>query len=135
MNKSELWDDQFTWYFPSETRRICLYGSEYDIGYLSNLPPGMVWHTIILMWDAMHEFRLLSASTDKLSPALPCRLWLCNTPTVPLQKGKTTPMSVLDMTLNNLIVRFQRCCGFVECGAPLHCYCSQVHSARRGSTW
>ncbi len=29
------------------------------------------------------------------------------TPTAPLQRGKTLPTSVLDMTLNNLMVRFQ----------------------------
>ena len=38
------------------------------------------------------------------------------------------PTSVLDMTLNNLMVRFQWCWGFGECGTPLHCHGSQVHS-------
>ena len=38
------------------------------------------------------------------------------------------PMSVLDMTLNNLMVRFQQCWSFGECGVPLYCHCSQVHS-------
>ena len=37
-------------------------------------------------------------------------------------------MSVLDMILNHLMVWFQWCWGFGECGAPLRCYCSQVHS-------
>ena len=36
--------------------------------------------------------------------------------------------SVLDMTLNNLMVKFQWCWSFGECRAPLHCHCSQVHS-------
>ena len=36
------------------------------------------------------------------------------------------PTSVLDMTLNNLIVRFQQCWSFGECKVPLHCHCSQV---------
>ena len=45
------------------------------------------------------------------------------------------PMSVLDMTLNNLMVRFQWCWSFGEGGAPLHCHCSQVYSAKNGSTW
>ena len=31
------------------------------------------------------------------------------------------PISLLDRTVN-LIVRFQWCLSFVECGAPLHCY-------------
>ena len=38
------------------------------------------------------------------------------------------PTSVLDMTLNNLMVRFQQCWSFGECGVPLHCHRSQVHS-------
>ena len=36
--------------------------------------------------------------------------------------------SVLDMTLNNLMVRFQQCWSFGECGVPLYCHRSQVHS-------
>ena len=32
------------------------------------------------------------------------------------------------MTLNNLMVRFQQCWSFGECGVPLYCHCSQVHS-------
>ena len=37
------------------------------------------------------------------------------------------PTSVLDMTLNNLMVRFQWCWSFGEYGVPLHCHSSQVH--------
>ena len=44
----------------------------------------------------------------------------------------TPPTSVLDMTLNNLMVRFQQCWSFGECGVPLHCHHSQVHS---GPEW
>ena len=44
-------------------------------------------------------------------------------------EGKTLPTtSVLVMTLNNLMVRFQQCCSFGECVVPLHCHRSQVHS-------
>ena len=32
--------------------------------------------------------------------------------------------SVLDRTLINLMVRFQQCWSFGECGVPLHCHCS-----------
>ena len=46
--------------------------------------------------------------------------------------AETPPTSVLDMILNNLIMRFQWCWGFGECGAPLHYHCSQVHS---GPKW
>ena len=40
--------------------------------------------------------------------------------------------SVLDMTLNNLMVRFQQCWSFGECGVPLHRHRSLVHS---GPEW
>ena len=53
---------------------------------------------------------------------LPSRLGPWNTPAASLQRGKTPPMSVLDMTLNNLMVQFQQCWSFVECGVPLHCH-------------
>ena len=39
----------------------------------------------------------------------------------------TATMSVLDMTLNHLIVKLQSW-SFGECGVPLHCHYSQVHS-------
>ena len=42
------------------------------------------------------------------------------------------PTSVLDMTLNNLMVRFQQCWSFGECGVPLRYHRSQVHS---GPEW
>ena len=42
------------------------------------------------------------------------------------------PFAVLDMTLNNLMVRFQWFWSFGECGVPLHYHCSQVHS---GQEW
>ena len=38
------------------------------------------------------------------------------------------PTGVQDMTLNNLMVRFQWCSRYGECGVPLHCHHPQVHS-------
>ena len=40
--------------------------------------------------------------------------------------------NVLDMTLNNLMVRFQQCWRFGEYGASFHCQRSQLHS---GPEW
>ena len=37
------------------------------------------------------------------------------------------PMSVLYMTLNNLMMRFYWCCSLGECEVPLHWHRSQVH--------
>ena len=44
--------------------------------------------------------------------------------TVEYTDCKTPPASVLDMTLNNLMVRFQWCRSFGECRAPFYCHCS-----------
>ena len=54
------------------------------------------------------------------------RLNLCRWVRPPPQR------SVLDMTLNNLMVRFQQCWSFMECGIPLHYHPSQAHS---GPEW
>ena len=43
-------------------------------------------------------------------------------PIASLQRDKTLPTCVLDMTLNNLMTKFQ------ECGVPLHCDCSPINS-------
>ena len=40
----------------------------------------------------------------------------------------THPTSVLDMTLKNLMLRFQQCWSFGECGVPLHCHRSKLHT-------
>ena len=59
--------------------------------------------------------------------------WGCRIHWLHLCRGVRTPLtSVLDMTLNNLMVRFQQCWSFGECRVPLHCHCSQVHS---GAEW
>ena len=50
----------------------------------------------------------------------------------PCRGVRPLPTSFLDMTRNNLMVRFQWCWDFGKFEAPLHCYCSQVHS---GPEW
>ena len=52
----------------------------------------------------------------------PSRLGLLNTPTASLQRSKTPTTGVLDMTLNNLMVRFHLCWSFGECGVSRHCH-------------
>ena len=59
--------------------------------------------------------------------------WGCRIHWLHLCRGVRPPLtSVLDMTLNNLMVRFQQCWSFEECRVPLHCHRSQVHS---GPEW
>ena len=55
------------------------------------------------------------------------RLGLENKPSASLQRGKTPPTSVLDLTLNNLMVRFKWWWGFGECRAPLYYHRFKVH--------
>ena len=57
--------------------------------------------------------------------------WGCRIHRLLLCRGvRPPPSSVLDMTLNNLMVRFQQCWSFGECGVPLHR--SQIHT---GPEW
>ena len=49
----------------------------------------------------------------------PSRLGQQNTQTSSLQKSKSPPTSVLDMILNNPMVRLQKCWSFGECGVSL----------------
>ena len=56
--------------------------------------------------------------------------WGCRIHWLHLCRGVRPPLtSVMDMALNNLMVRFQQCWSFEECGVPLHCHRSQVHSS------
>ena len=50
---------------------------------------------------------VLSDSVEALWVCLAQSAELQNTPTASLQRGKTPPMSVLDMTLNNQMVRLE----------------------------
>ena len=59
--------------------------------------------------------------------------WGCRIHWLHFCRGVRPPLtSVLDMILNNLMVRLQKRWSFGECGVPLHCHRSQVHS---GPEW
>ena len=60
--------------------------------------------------------------------------WGCRIHQLQLCKGvRPHPQtSVLDMTLNNLMVRFKWCWSFEECREPLYSHRSEVHS---GPVW
>ena len=73
-------------------------------------------------WQQWHHSRVEIFSTE------PSWLGQENTPTAFLPRGKTPPpTSVLDITLNNLMMRLQYW-SFEECEIPLHCHYSLVHS-------
>ena len=65
-----------------------------------------------------------------LSLQISCRVsWGCRIHRLPLCRGvRPPPTNVQDRTLNNLMVRFQWCWSFGECGAPFPFYHPQVHS-------
>ena len=69
----------------------------------------------------------LSIPHFKAFQVAPSRLGVKYTDWIP-SKGTPHAMSVLDMPLNNLIVSLQLCLNFGECGVPLHCHRSKVHS-------
>ena len=59
--------------------------------------------------------------------------WGCRIHWLHLCRGvRPRPNECPDMTLNNLMVRFQQRWSFGECGVPLHCHRSHVHS---GPAW
>ena len=86
------------------------------------------WYSDI--FDRVYLFRCSSAYLHRCISWLMARSRVNMLHTdVPLERGKIpTPTSLLDMTLNNLMVRFQWCRSFGECGALFRCHCSQVHS-------
>ena len=57
-----------------------------------------------------------------MKPYRSSRLGQQNTPTASLQRGKTPPMSDLDMTSNNLMVRFHTCLSFGKYRLLLYCH-------------
>ena len=81
-------------------------------GNLLNVPRIYIWwgNTMFLYWDYI------------------CCLvgWGCRIHR--LQWSKNPLTTVLAMTLNNLMVRFQWCWGFGKCEASVHCHCSQVNA-------
>ena len=70
--------------------------------------------------------RIYKRKQTKICPVA----WGCRIHRLLLCRGvRPSPTSVLDMTLNNLMVRFQQRWSFGECRVPLYCYCSQIHSS------
>ena len=54
-----------------------------------------------------YHYETLMLLFRKYNRNWPTWVGLQNTPTASLQRSKTPPMSILDMTLNNLMVRLQ----------------------------
>ena len=94
----------------------------------------------LIMFPLVFVLRLYNAAIPKkdfnvLIHFIYCPVgWGCRIHWLLLCRGvrPPPPTRVLDMTLNNLMVRFQQCWSFGECGVPLHCHRSQVHS---GPEW
>ena len=90
------------------------------------------------LFDAKFTWYSSSATYQIYLYSLDCSVgWRCRIHQLHLCRGVRSPdpMSVLHMTLNNLMVRFQWCWGFGECRAPLYCLCSQVHLGLEWIVW
>ena len=75
--------------------------------------------------NGVHTFSI------RISPKMLCPVgWGCRIHRLLLGRWVRTlpPTIVLDMTLNNLMVRYQQYWSFGECRVPLHCHRSQVYS-------
>ena len=88
---------------------VGFYGISTIVGYLM---PNSVYTYILniydLVWLDLWHINLCKLFNVKFSLYIwPSQLGLLNTPTASLQIGKTLPTSVLDMTLNNFMVRLQ----------------------------
>ena len=85
-----------------------------------------------LRWEKSHSTFIVTVFTQLLShKQTTCPVgWGCRIHRLHLCRGVTPQQtSVPDMTLNNLMVRFQWCWSFGKCGVTLYCHCSQVHSS------
>ena len=122
-------------HIPRSTRfsALCLnltkWFSSHDLLPVTHL---LYLRALIALLFTNHNMTACQSTRGHQKRTLLSRLGLQNTLTAPLLRGKTPTTSVLDMTLNDLMVRFQQCWIFGECGVPLHCHCSQVHS---GPEW
>ena len=101
----------------------------------SHWSPIHPWISKIHYFGKTHKKLRTKLSIDQWKPKhFLCPVgWGCRIHRLLLCRGvRPLPTSVLGMTLNNLIVTFQQCWSFGECGVPLHCHRSQVHS---GPEW
>ena len=97
-----------------------------QIGFLYSFLLWLLSHKSFVLWLISHKsFVLWLVSHKSFGPVgwddRIYQLHLCKTP----------PTSVLDMTLDNLMVRLQQCWCFGECRILPYCHCSQVHSGDR----
>ena len=90
-----------------------------------------IWKTAIVILPCIKGLVHLKSNYQPVFLTFICPVgWDCRIHRRLLCRGVRlpSPTSVLDMTLNNLMVRFQYSWSFGECRVPLHCHCSQVHS-------
>ena len=93
--------------------------------YCSEITHNFRWKSIILFWKFtclfFYAFVILTRPSAGALEYTDCFSagWV-----------KTSLMSVLFMTLSNLMLSCQWCWSFGECRAHVHCNCSQAHSSR-----
>ena len=129
-NANTLW--QIYVYIQDKLWAFCLFIEQYlyisgcwdsFVYYLFSMPLVCIWYiyyhhhnqVILLAWISLILSRHLS-----LCPVS----WGCKIHRLHLCRGVRPPNKCPDMTLNNLIVRFQWYWSFREWRAPFHCHCS-----------
>ena len=118
------------WVLPLE-QRVEFSNVAAAVKFFGSLPAEMNWD---LKHHEMCRMFGVGVSIVWLQKTFKNCVSLCRIHWLHLCRGVRPPpiTSVLDMTLNNLMVRFQQCWSFGECGVPLHCHRSQVHSGPEG---
>ena len=91
----------------------CVFPSIQSLHYPSTMHP---------FFFSSHNFLLLAQYFQ-----VPQSAWAVEYTDSISAKGTIPPTSFPDMTLNNLMVRFQECWSFGKCGEPFHCHHSLVH--------
>ena len=127
----------FRWTFPVKDIKFIEFVELYSIQSLTLFSAAYTWSYRILKMkrDLKLSFRLHKTNLAFVfffffsAPSI----WGCRIHRLYRCRGvRHPPNDCPDMTLNNLMVRSQWCWGFGECGLPLHCHCSKVHS---GPEW
>ena len=111
------------------------------VNYLKNIKSNIKFELSLTINENLHQTKkkcllkhtlVTTIFMDFFSKDNKLVCWRCRIHCASLQRDNKPAMCVLDMILNNLMVRHQKCWSFGECGMPFHCHRSRVHS---GPEW
>ena len=118
LNLLSLWSQDICWW-PGLTSKVLVFTFSFKSKEVCLISSFSIHFWTYIKWVPHDPWQSLLCPVS----------WGCRIHWLQLCRGvRPPPTSVLDMTLNNLMVRFQQCWSFGECRVPLHCHRSQVHS-------